>query len=50
MLRFSLQKEKEALMIEQAVNQAITDGCRTADMGGSLSTMRITEEIIKRIY
>ena len=50
MLRFSLQKEKEALMIEQAVNQAITDGCRTADMGGSLSTMSITEEIIKRIY
>lgn len=50
MLRFSLQMEKEALMIEQAVNRTIADGCRTADMGGSLSTEMMTEEIIRRIH
>jgi len=42
--------EKEALMIEQAVNRTIADGCRTADMGGSLSTEMMTEEIIRRIH
>ena len=27
----------------------ITDGCRTADLGGSLKTTQMADEIIKRI-
>ncbi len=49
MLRYSLHMDREATMIEQAVDQSITDGCRTLDMGGSLSTSAMTEEILKRM-
>ncbi len=34
MLRYSFKMEREAATIEQAVYQAITDGCRTADLAG----------------
>lgn len=49
MLRYSLKMEKEAALIEKAVDQTITDGCRTADLGGILSTTQMTDEIIKRM-
>lgn len=49
LLRHSLRLNNEALAIEAAVNRAITDGCRTSDLGGSLTTEQMTNEIIARI-
>ena len=47
MLRYSLKLEEEAQCIEKAVDDAITDGARTADLGGTLTTRQMTDEIIK---
>lgn len=49
MLRHSFNLESEACSIENAVEQTITDGARTADLGGKLTTRQMTDEIIKRI-
>ena len=49
MLRHSLNLEREARMIEQAVDAAITEGCRTTDLGGSLTTTQMANEIVSRI-
>src|SRR5688572_19477477 len=49
LLRHSLKLEVEAACIEQAVDQTITAGARTTDIGGKLSTRQMTDEIIKRI-
>jgi len=49
MLRHSFKLESEAKSIEKAVHQTITDGARTADLGGTLTTCQMTDEIIKRI-
>jgi 3-isopropylmalate dehydrogenase len=47
MLRYSLKLEAEAASIEKAVDEVITDGCRTADIGGKLTTRQMADEIIK---
>jgi 3-isopropylmalate dehydrogenase len=49
LLRHSLQLEAEAQTIEAAVDEAIAEGCRTTDLGGSLSTTNMANEIIRRI-
>ena len=49
MLRYSLELEEEALLIERAVDQAITDGARTADLSGKLNTRQMTDEIIHHL-
>jgi 3-isopropylmalate dehydrogenase len=49
MLRYSLKLEAEAAAIESAVDRAITEGCRTRDLGGSLSTTAMSDEIVKRL-
>jgi len=49
LLRYSLKLEAEAALIEAAVERAITDGCRTADLGGTLNTRQMTGEIIARL-
>jgi 3-isopropylmalate dehydrogenase len=49
MLRHTLGLEAEAAMIEKAVDQTITEGARTADLGGKLSTTQMADEILKRI-
>ncbi len=49
LLRHSLHLEKEAAGIEAAVDQTITAGCRTADLGGTLTTKQMTDEIIGRL-
>jgi 3-isopropylmalate dehydrogenase len=49
MLRYSFKLESEAECIEKAVEQTITDGARTADLGGNLSTRQMTDEIIKHL-
>jgi len=49
MLRHSFKLEAEAESIEKAVHQTITDGARTADLGGRSSTRQMTEEILKNL-
>jgi len=49
MLRHSFKLESEAASIEKAVDEVITDGARTADIGGRLTTRQMADEIIKRI-
>jgi 3-isopropylmalate dehydrogenase len=49
MLRYSLKLENEARCVEEAVDQTITAGARTADLGGTLTTRQMTDEIIKHL-
>jgi len=49
MLRHSFKLEAEADAVEKAVHQTITDGARTADLGGKLTTRQMTDEIIKKL-
>jgi 3-isopropylmalate dehydrogenase len=49
MLRYSLKLEEEAVIIERAVDETITKGARTADLGGTLTTRQMTDEIIKHL-
>lgn len=49
MLRYSFKLEQEALCIEQAVDQAITEGARTVDLRGQLTTRQMADEVIARI-
>ena len=47
LLRYSFKLEEEAVCIERAVDTAITGGARTADLGGTLNTRQMTDEIIQ---
>jgi 3-isopropylmalate dehydrogenase len=49
LLRHSLGLEAEAASIETAVDQSITDGARTVDVGGKLNTRQMADEIISRL-
>ena len=49
LLRYSLKLELEAVSIEKAVQDAITSGARTGDLGGKLTTRQMADEIIHRI-
>jgi 3-isopropylmalate dehydrogenase len=49
MLRHSFKLETEAAAIESAVDNVITNGARTADLGGKLTTRQMADEIIKRM-
>ncbi len=49
MLRHSFELEVEATAIEAAVDRSISDGARTADLGGKLTTRQMAEELIKNI-
>jgi 3-isopropylmalate dehydrogenase len=49
LLRYSLHLEKEARVIEAAVELAIAGGCRTRDLGGMLSTETMRDQILTRI-
>ena len=49
MLRHSFKLEAEAVSIEKAVEQTITDGARTTDIGGKLKTRQMADEIIKNL-
>ena len=49
MFRYSLKLEEEARAIENAVDETITDGARTADLGGKLTTRQMTDEILKHL-
>jgi 3-isopropylmalate dehydrogenase len=49
MLSHSFKLEAEAVAVEKAVDEVITGGCRTADIGGKLTTRQMTDEIIKNL-
>jgi 3-isopropylmalate dehydrogenase len=49
LLRYSLKLEREAVAVEIAVDDTLTAGCRTADLGGKLTTRQMADEIIKRL-
>jgi 3-isopropylmalate dehydrogenase len=49
LLRYSLKLETEAAAIEKAVDEVITAGARTADLGGTLTTRQMADEIIKKL-
>jgi 3-isopropylmalate dehydrogenase len=49
LLRHSLGLETEAAAVEKAVDETITAGARTADLGGKLTTRQMTDEIIQRL-
>ena len=49
LLRHSFQLEAEAASIEKAVEETITNGARTADIGGKLTTRQMADEIIKNL-
>ena len=53
LLRFSLGLEAEAAAVEQAVESAINDGCRTADLvapgGASLTTRAMADAVLERL-
>ncbi|MCG6926674.1 MAG: 3-isopropylmalate dehydrogenase [Acidobacteria bacterium] len=48
-LRHSLGLEAEARLVEKATRDAISDGARTVDLGGALSTREMADEVIARI-
>ncbi len=47
LLRYSLQLEEEARVIERAVDQVITAGHRSKDLGGALTTNDISHAILQ---
>jgi 3-isopropylmalate dehydrogenase len=49
MLRYSFKLEAEARVVESAVDQAISAGARTRDLGGGLSTREMTDAVISYI-
>ena len=49
MLRYGLRLEQEAAEVEAAVDKAISDGLRTTDLGGKLTTREMAQAIIDRI-
>jgi 3-isopropylmalate dehydrogenase len=49
LLRYSLKLETEAQEIEAAVEQVLTAGKRTADLGGKLSTREMTAAVLAEL-
>jgi 3-isopropylmalate dehydrogenase len=49
LLRHSLGLEQEAAAIEKAVDECLTDGAGTVDVGGKLDTRQMAAEIISRL-
>ena len=49
MLRYSFGLNNEANEIEHAVNKAIDQGARTADLGGKLTTVQMADEVINNL-
>jgi 3-isopropylmalate dehydrogenase len=49
MLRHSLGLAAEAALVEDAVDRTITEGARTRDLGGTLSTTQMADEILRRL-
>ncbi len=46
MLRYGLDREHDAAAIDAAIDRALTDGLRTADLGGSATTEEATRAVL----
>lgn len=46
MFRYSLNMEKEARRIEDAVRTVLDSGIRTADLGGKATTIEVGDAIV----
>ena len=49
MLRLSFDLDKEAAAVEHAVETVLNAGLATPDIGGTLGTIKMTDEIITHI-
>jgi len=49
MLRRGFAMEAEAAAVESAVDRALADGLRTADLGGDASTAQATREVLRHL-
>jgi 3-isopropylmalate dehydrogenase len=49
MLRYGLDREDDAAKIESAIDRALEDGLRTADLGGDATTEDATEAILRNL-
>lgn len=49
LLRHSLGLEAEAAAVEAAVQAAVAAGCRTADLGGSLTTRQMADQVLQAL-
>jgi 3-isopropylmalate dehydrogenase len=49
MLRHGLGREAEAAAVESAVDQALSEGLRTPDLGGTASTAQATRAVLKHL-
>jgi 3-isopropylmalate dehydrogenase len=49
MLRHAFQMDAEAEAVERAVDQALDDGLRTGDLGGSATTAEATDAVLARL-
>jgi 3-isopropylmalate dehydrogenase len=49
MLRHGLQMEAEAAAVESAVDKALTQGLRTADLGGTATTREATQAVLQHL-
>jgi 3-isopropylmalate dehydrogenase len=49
MLRHGLSMERQAAAVESAVDRALADGLRTADLGGNATTAEATEAVLKHL-
>jgi 3-isopropylmalate dehydrogenase len=49
LLRHSLDATPTAVRIERAIDRALADGLRTADLGGTLGTAELTRAIVERL-
>jgi 3-isopropylmalate dehydrogenase len=49
LLRHGLGREDEASAVESAVDRALTDGLRTADLGGSATTAEATQAVLNHL-
>jgi 3-isopropylmalate dehydrogenase len=49
MLRHGLQMEAQATAVESAVDRALAEGLRTADLGGSATTAEATRAVLKHL-
>jgi 3-isopropylmalate dehydrogenase len=49
MLRHGLGMEAQAAAVESAVDLALADGLRTADLGGTATTAQVTQAVLKHL-
>jgi 3-isopropylmalate dehydrogenase len=50
LLRYSLRLEAEAQQIEEAVDRVVDQGCRTADLGGTMGLEDMTQAVLEALH